>query len=107
MADLTNVERETYLSMNADDRSTWAIFSDDPVMQRRFEAIGATLIETRGGAKWYTLPANQISLRNPPKPMSEERRAELATQLRSRVAASVITDAKTSLSAFYAEGVDG
>ena len=94
MADLTNAERETCISMTADNRDTWHIFSDDPVMQRRFESIGATLTKERGGSKWYTLPANQISLRNPPKPMSEERRAELAIQLRSRAAASVITGAK-------------
>ena len=106
MVDLTNAERETCISMTADNRDTWHIFSDDPVMQRRFESIGATLTKERGGSKWYTLPANQISLRNPPKPMSEERRAELAMQLRSRAAAPVITDAKTANMAFDGEGVE-
>ena len=106
MADLTNAERETHLSMTAEDRSVWTIGTDDPVMQRRFESIGATLTKERGGSKWYTLPANQISLRNPPKPMSEERKAELAIQLRSRAAASVITGAKMANSAFDGEGVE-
>ena len=83
MADLTNAERETCISMSADDRSAWTIFSDDPVMQRRFEAVGATLTQERGGAKWYTLPANQISLRNPSK-LTEEQRQERAQQARER-----------------------
>lgn len=86
MADLTNAERETYISMTADNRDTWHIFSDDPVMQRRFESIGATLTKERGGSKWYTLPANQISLRNPSK-LTEEQREELSRRARERFAA--------------------
>lgn len=41
MADLTNAERETHISMCADDRSMWAIGTDDAYWQRRFEAVGA------------------------------------------------------------------
>ena len=106
MADLTNAERETHISMCADNRSMWAIGTDDAYWQRRFEAVGATLTKVRGEWREYTLPANQISLRNPPKPMSEERKAELAMQLRSRAAAPVITDAKTANMAFDGEGVE-
>ena len=83
MAELTNAERETHISMTADNRDEWQIFSDDPVMQRRFEAVGATLVKARGGAKFYTLPANQISLRNPSK-LTDEQREARAEQARLR-----------------------
>lgn len=86
MADLTNAERETCISMTADNRDMWHVFSDDPVMQRRFEAIGATLTRERGTSKWYTLPANQVSLRNPSK-LTEEQRQELSRRARERFAA--------------------
>ena len=105
MADLTNAERETRISMTADDRSMWAIGTDDPVMQRRFEAVGATLVKARGEWREYTLPVNQISLRNPSKPMSEERKAHLANQLRSLAAAPVISGAKTANRGNGDEGV--
>ncbi len=93
-APLTLAERETRISMMADDRSTWSIGSDDPVWQARFEAIGATLVSQRGEWKEYTLPANRISLRNERKPMPEERRVELATRMRALRSAPVITDAE-------------
>jgi len=94
MAGQTLAEIETHLNMSAADRSLWHIGSDDPIMQRRFEAIGATLVEVRGGWRQYTLPANQISPRNKRAPMPEERRAELAAQLRTRQNAPVITGAE-------------
>jgi len=75
MAELTNAERETHISMTAEDRSTWTIGSDDPVMQRRFESVGATLIKERGTWREYTLPANQISLRNKRELTAEQRAA--------------------------------
>lgn len=91
---LTLAERETRISMMADDRNTWSIGSDDSVWQGRFEAIGATLVSQRGEWKEYTLPANRISLRNERKPMPEERRVELATRMRALRSAPVITDAE-------------
>lgn len=33
--ELTNEERETKLNMTADNRGTWYIACDDPVMQRK------------------------------------------------------------------------
>lgn len=83
---LTLAERETRISMMADDRSTWSIGSDDVVWQARFEAIGATLVSQVGEWKEYTLPANQISLRNPSKltDAQREERAERARQQFSR-----------------------
>ena len=85
-AALTLAERETRISMMADDRSTWSIGSDDPVWQARFEAIGATLVSQRGEWKEYTLPANQISLRNPSK-LTDEQRQERAERARKTFAA--------------------
>lgn len=104
MAELTNAERETHISMCADDRSTWTIGTDDPVMQRRFEAVGATLTCTRGEWREYTLPANQISLRNPSKPMSEERKAVQAEKLRAYRETSMIVGAKQTNRALYDSG---
>ncbi len=104
---LTLAERETRISMMADDRSTWSIGSDDPVWQGRFEAIGATLVSQVGEWKEYTLPANQISLRNPSKPMSEERKAQNAERLRAYRAAHQIIDAETLKLASYDDEGDG
>lgn len=82
MTTLTLEEMETHLSMAADDRHTWAVYSDDPVMIRRLESIGATFVrETHGGGRHYTLPDNQVTLRKARKPMSAARMAELSTQL--------------------------
>ncbi len=84
--ELTNAEREVHISMTADDRSTWAIGTDDPVWQRRFEAIGATLTKRRGEWREYTLPANQISLRNK-RELTAEQREALAERARKTFAA--------------------
>lgn len=83
MREMTNAEREVHLSMAANDRSTWLVGTDDAYWQRRFEAIGATLIEARGEWREYTLPANQVSLRNPSK-LTGEQRQERAQQARER-----------------------
>lgn len=88
MTALTLAEMETHLNMVADDRSAWHAYSDDPVMQRRLESVGAVLVKVeRGGGKHYRLTANQITLRKPPKPMSEERKAQSSAALaRARAA---------------------
>lgn len=93
---LTLAEQETAITMSADDRNTWQIFSDDPVKQKQFEAIGATLVRQSadGVSKWYTLPAGQISLRKPSKPLSEERKAQLGDRMRALRATQVITGAE-------------
>lgn len=83
---LTNEERETCLNMMADDRSTWHCFSEDPVMQRKLEKIGAVLIRetANGSGKFYTLRANQVSFRKGAKiEISQERRDQAAARLRS------------------------
>lgn len=86
---LTLAEMETHLNMTADNRDEWVITSDDPVMQRRFEAIGAKLTRTIGQMREYTIPANQISLRKPSK-LTDEQRQEMAERARLRFAAKEI-----------------
>ncbi len=83
MQELTNAERETILTMTADDRTQWIVFRDDPVLQRKLEKIGATLTEDRNGSRFYTLPANQVTLRAPVKAReyTEEERAAIGVRL--------------------------
>lgn len=82
MADLTLAEMETHMNLSAADRGVWEITSDDPVMQRRLESIGATLTETRGALKFYTLPANQVTLRNK-RQLTDEQRAALSQRAKT------------------------
>lgn len=83
---LTQEEQETHLSMVAADRGTWEVYSDDPVMQRRLEAIGAEPFtygnETLGG-KHYRLRADQVVLRKGKKTVSDAQR-ERMSQLRQK-----------------------
>lgn len=81
MPDLTLAEQETHLNMTGDDHKTWHVYSDDPVMQRKLESVGAALVRSTkdGLGKFYTLPANQISFR---KPLSEEQKAKKVANLR-------------------------
>jgi len=71
--------------MSADDRGMWTVSSDDPVMQRRLEAIGATLLrEGRNGiTKFYTLRADQVLLRKGKRELSDDTKAQLADRLRA------------------------
>jgi thiazole synthase ThiGH ThiG subunit len=82
---LTLEEMETALTMCADDRGTWQVFSDDPVMQRRLEAIGATLVRpaNNGIGKFYTLRADQVLIRTGKRKMSEAQKAQLGDRLRA------------------------
>lgn len=82
---LTLAEMETNLNMSADDRSTWTISSDDPVMQRRLEAVGATLVkEGRNGmTKFYTLRADQVHIRSGKRKLSDAQKAQLGDRLRA------------------------
>ena len=81
MADLTNEERETHYNISAANRHIVEVTSDDPVEQRAIEKVGGVAYQVRGDTKYYRLPRNQFSLRNPPKPMPEEKRAALAERL--------------------------
>ena len=82
MTALTNAERETHLNMTADNRGVWKIASDDPVMLRRLEAVGATLVRRRGETRWYTLPAEQVTIRRR-RELSSEQRAVLSERAKA------------------------
>ncbi len=82
MADLTLAEMETHMNMSADNRGVWEVTSDDPVMQGRLERIGAKLNSTRGKLKTYTLPANQVTLRNK-RELTDEQRAALSERAKA------------------------
>lgn len=82
MTNPTLQEQETALTMSADDRGTWSVFSEDVVMHRKFESIGAVLVKQDPGGlgKWYTLRADQVLLRKGKArrgPLSEAQRAAL------------------------------
>lgn len=84
MADRTNEETETALSQNAANRSEWELFSEDPVWQRRVEALGIEPTRTQGDAKWYTLRADQVVIRKGKRKVSPEQ----AAAFRERMAAA-------------------
>ena len=83
-------EIETHLNITAEDRNTWFVFTDDPVMQRKFEKIGAKLVRTMrdGVGKEYTLRTDQVVLRTGKRKLSDRQKAELAGRLRPRAASS-------------------
>lgn len=79
---LTLQEQETHLNLTAEDRGTWHVYSDDPIMQRRLESIGAeiTKIMADGVDKEYALRADQVLLRKGKRqsaPLSEAQLANL------------------------------
>jgi len=78
---LGNDERETHLSLSAGDRTMWDVFTDDPVMSRKLESIGAQLIQLRGRGRQYRLPANQVTLRKPVRRMTTPERKAAAVRL--------------------------
>ena len=88
--DLSNEERETNLNMTGDDHTVWIVFTDDPFWMRRLDGV-AELLATVGQGKRYRLDANQVTVRARPKPLSDERKAQLAQQLRSLPKTSVAT----------------
>lgn len=77
---MTNEERETHLSMTADDRSIWLVFSDDPYWMRRLDAI-AEFVRNVGEGKEYRLRSDQLTLRKGKRQLSEAHKAQLAKRL--------------------------
>lgn len=75
--ELSNAERETRLNMVADDRNVWIVFTDDPVMMRKFDAI-TEFKRAVGAGKEYRLRADQLSFRRGKKQLSPERKAQLS-----------------------------
>ena len=83
---LTVAERETRLSMTGDDHGTWDVFTDDPFWIARLDKI-ATAWKENGEGRWYKIPARQVTLRAPAKPLTEtqiEARRKSGERLRKR-----------------------
>lgn len=74
MNNLSNAERETILTMVADDRNRWHCFCDDPVMAARLDKLGAKRIREHLGGVEFELDAGQVLLRKGKKPVSDEAR---------------------------------
>mgnify|MGYP001612907690 FL=1 len=79
--ELSNAERETHLNMMADDRSVWIVFTDDPVLMRKFDTI-AEFVEVVGGGKRYKLRTDQVLLRAGKRTVSEENRRKFAERMK-------------------------
>ena len=83
---LTAAERETRLSMMGDDHGTWNVFTDDPMWIDRLDKI-ATAYRVNAEGRWYKIPARQVTLRAPAKPLTEtqiEARRKSGERLRKR-----------------------
>lgn len=64
MTNTTNEERETAITQDMAHKGTWLVTTEDPAIVRKMERIGATFVrELFGGAREYTIRANQLSLR--------------------------------------------
>lgn len=74
MSNLSNAERETHINMTAEDRSKWAVFTDDPVMIRKLDKI-AKCTGKHGEGKYYELDKAQVSLRKK-RVLTEEQKEE-------------------------------
>ena len=83
---LTPSERETRFSMMGDDHSQWDVQTDDPFWIARLDKI-ATAYRVNGEGRWYKIPARQVTLRAPAKPLTEaqiEIRRKAGERLRKR-----------------------
>jgi hypothetical protein len=90
MIELLPEERETHLNMVGDDHGTWIVFSDDPYWMRRLDRI-AEVVRVTGVGKEYRLDANQVIIKAKPKPLSPERKEQLAKQAQNMRKPLVIT----------------
>ena len=75
MVKLTIAERETSFGIDASDRNTLRVFSNDPKWIRKFDKM-AKPIRVDGETKWYELDLNEYTLtlrkKTKRKPMSDE-----------------------------------
>ena len=83
---LTVSERETHFNMTGDNHGTWEVYTDDPFWIARLDKI-ATAWKTSDEGRWYKIPARQVTLRAPAKPLTEaqiEIRRKAGERLRKR-----------------------
>lgn len=81
MADLLLEERETHLNLIAADRSTWEVYTDDPVMIKRLDKI-VTAIKTTNNGKFYQLRSDQVVLRKGKRAVSDAQRIQAAKRMK-------------------------
>lgn len=75
-------EQETHLNMSADNRGAWAVYSDDAVMMRKLERVGARLVrEEESGGRHYELRADQVLIRKGKRAVSKAQGAAAAERL--------------------------
>jgi hypothetical protein len=78
-------EQETNFTIEATDRNTLHIFSNDAVWQKRIEALGVTHYREDGYGRWYKLDLKDnfnIGIHRKMK-LTDDRRAELAERMRA------------------------
>jgi hypothetical protein len=54
------IDRETHLNMICEDRTHWIIFTDDPIMQKMFDAKNYEQVKKVGLGVEYKIPVNLV-----------------------------------------------
>ena len=85
---MTRAEQETVISQSADDRSAWRVWTDDPIMARRLEKLGAARLPSRPGCAEFELHADQVLIRRGKRSTSEATRAAAGQRLAAARTAS-------------------
>ena len=62
MKTFTLDEQETNFTIEATDRTTLRVFSNDPVWQKRIDDLGVVVERTDGYGKFYLVDLNQFNL---------------------------------------------
>lgn len=82
MANLALDEQETNYTVEATDRKTVNVFSNDVVAQRHMERLGIEAHRSDGYGKFYTVDLSQFSFGiRRKRQMSEEQKAVLGARL--------------------------
>lgn len=82
MANLALDEQETNYTVEATDRKTVNVFSNDAVTQRQMERLGIEPHRSDGYGKFYTVDLSQFSFGiRRKRQMSDEQRAAAAERL--------------------------
>lgn len=79
MISLTTDEQETSYIVEANNRKSVRIFSNDPVMQKRFDKMGIKHYKTDGQGYFYKVDLSEFSFGiRRKRQMSDEQRAAIA-----------------------------
>lgn len=85
----TQAETESALMQTADDRSVWRMYTADPVVIRKMEAIDAELLRDYDDhqGKLFLVRADQVIFRRGKRQLSETSKAALVERLHEARAA--------------------